>query len=288
MTEQQPLVSVVIPCFNHAQFIQETIQSVIDQDYQNIELIIIDDGSKDKSVEVIQEMVPACEKRFTRFEFRYRPNKGLSATLNEALKWCEGVYFAPLASDDLIKTYKTSIQVTYLENNPDSIGVFGGICIFKNNGTTREVVRRNAKYRFTDILIQKHNLPAPTQLLRMEAIKKIGGYKEGLIIEDWSTWLFLTENGGTLDYIATIFAYYRRHSDNLSGKFEVMHKGRMQIINLYKDNINYNKALAMVLLTNAYEIKKNDFGKSFKLILNSIRAYPFCIFSKLFILIVIR
>lgn len=76
----QPLVSVVIPCYNHESFVQDSIQSVIDQPYQNIELIIIDDGSKDGSVEKIQEMIPACQERFVRFEFQYRPNKGLSAT----------------------------------------------------------------------------------------------------------------------------------------------------------------------------------------------------------------
>ena len=95
----QPLVSVVIPCYNHESFVQDSIQSVIDQTYQNIELIIIDDGSKDGSVEKIKEMIPACQERFIRFEFRHRPNKGLSATLNEALEWCEGEFFSPLASD---------------------------------------------------------------------------------------------------------------------------------------------------------------------------------------------
>ena len=90
----QPLVSVVIPCYNHEQFVQDSIQSVIDQTYRNIELIIIDDGSKDGSVEKIQEMVDICEQRFTRFEFRSRPNKGLSSTLNEALEWCKGKYFS--------------------------------------------------------------------------------------------------------------------------------------------------------------------------------------------------
>ncbi len=53
---QKPLVSIVIPCYNHAKFVQETIQSVIDQDYGNIELIVIDDGSKDTSVDVIKKM----------------------------------------------------------------------------------------------------------------------------------------------------------------------------------------------------------------------------------------
>lgn len=55
--DSHPLVSIVIPCYNHENFVQECIQSVIDQTYQNIELIIIDDGSKDGSVEKIQEMI---------------------------------------------------------------------------------------------------------------------------------------------------------------------------------------------------------------------------------------
>ena len=124
MTEQQPLVSIVIPCYNHSQFVQETIQSIIDQDYENIELIIIDDGSKDNSVEVIQEMIPACEERFVRFEFRYRPNKGLCATLNEALEWCEGEYFSPLASDDIALPHKTSFLLKKHQQY-DAAVVFG-------------------------------------------------------------------------------------------------------------------------------------------------------------------
>ena len=110
----QPLVSVVIPCYNHENFVQDSIQSVINQTYQNIELIIIDDGSKDGSVEKIQEMIPACQERFVRFEFRYRPNKGLSATLNEALEWCEGDFVSFLSSDDYYHKDKIFFQANYL------------------------------------------------------------------------------------------------------------------------------------------------------------------------------
>ena len=117
---KQPLVSVVIPCYNHENFVQDCIKSVIDQTYENIELIIIDDGSKDGSVQKIQEMSAACQKRFTRFEFRYRPNKGLSETLNEALEWCEGLYLSPIASDDQMLKQKIQLQVNFLEKNKQS------------------------------------------------------------------------------------------------------------------------------------------------------------------------
>ena len=65
----QPLVSIVIPCYNHENFVQDCIQSVIDQTYQNIELIIIDDGSKDNSILKILDMVDLCKSRFVNFEF---------------------------------------------------------------------------------------------------------------------------------------------------------------------------------------------------------------------------
>lgn len=287
MNEQQPLVSIAIPCYNHAKFVQEAIQSVIEQDYKNIELIIIDDGSKDNSVEVIQQMIPACEKRFVRFEFRYRPNKGLCATLNEALEWCEGEFFAPLASDDLIRPYKTAKQVNYLKNNLNSIGVFGDVELF---GTAKNPIRfrPSAKYTFKDIFLHLHHLPAPTQFLRLNKVREIGGFRDDLIIEDWSMWLFLTENGGTLDVVNEVYTEYRRHDDNLSAKHDLMQKGREKILNLYKSNKLYRSAYSRALLVHAHGIQTNSKKDSLEALYKAIKNYPLCIFSKSFIWLLIK
>ncbi|MGQ0439007.1 glycosyltransferase family 2 protein, partial [Bacillus sp. B-TM1] len=86
----QPLVSVIIPCYNHRQYILNSIKSVINQTYKSIELIVIDDGSKDGSFEEIKKIESECQERFIRFECYTRENKGLSATLNEAIQWCQG------------------------------------------------------------------------------------------------------------------------------------------------------------------------------------------------------
>jgi alpha-1,3-rhamnosyltransferase len=96
------LVSVIIPSYNHALYIEECITSVINQDYKLIELIIIDDGSTDISVDKINLLVDVCKNRFLRFKFIARENRGLAQTLNEGLQWCEGEYIQCLASDDLI------------------------------------------------------------------------------------------------------------------------------------------------------------------------------------------
>lgn len=283
MTEQQPLVSIVIPCYNHAQFVQESIQSVIDQDYENIELIIIDDGSKDNSVEVIQEMIPACEERFVRFEFRYRPNKGLSATLNEALKWCEGVYFSALASDDIIRPYKISWQVPILNLHPEYSGVFGGIEVIYKDGTKSEAIKSSEVYDFEKIFKHKHILPAPTQLLRLDNVIKAGGFRADFIIEDWIMWLDLTKTGDKLLRDERIVASYRRHDSNLSGQLDKMFQGRIQILEVFKDNEHYKKAKARVYFIQGIETQVFSKMKSLPLIFKAILLNPLIIFSKSFL-----
>ena len=273
-------MSIVIPCYNHEKYVQEAIKSVINQDYDNIELIIIDDGSSDDSTVKIKEIIPACQQRFKRFEFRHRPNKGLCATLNEALEWCEGEFFASIASDDVLRKYKTSRQVKYLQENASSIGVFGSVEIIHDaNGTKQTKVKRVKKYNFKDIFLHQHNLSAPTQLLQLKAVKSVGGYREDLIIEDWSMWLFLTEHGGTLDCVDTVFASYRRHDGNLSSQFEKMQNGRKQVVALFSGNDFYKKALARTYMVAAHDCQKIDFKKSFQFIKSAINLDLSIIFS---------
>lgn len=225
---------------------QDSIQSVIDQSYANIELIIIDDGSKDSSVEKIQQMIPACENRFLRFEFRTRPNKGLSVTLNEALAWCEGEYYSAIASDDLMVDRKTEIQVNYLEENENCAAVFGGYdLIDEENKILLSNIGTEKTYCFDEIFMHDHELPAPTQMIVMNAIKAVRGYPEGVVIEDWYMWLKLSENS-QLHYIPEKLSLYRSHSDNISKKINIMHGGRVQIINNYPDHPLYSKAMLNV------------------------------------------
>lgn len=242
---KQPLVSVVIPCYNHESFVQDSIQSVIDQTYENIELIIIDDGSKDSSVEKIQEMIPACKERFFRFEFRYRPNKGLSATLNEALEWCEGEYFSPTASDDMMFSKKITTQVKFFLENLDNkiVGLFSGYQIInKENIILDKIVKKEKKYNFNDLIMHNFDLPAPTAMLKLNEVKMIGGYNENLKIEDWYMWLKLTEFGSELLYINQPLVKYRSHDDNISKKLVLMNQERLKVLDCFSENIKYPMA----------------------------------------------
>lgn len=288
MKNKYPLVSIVIPCYNHEQFVQDAIQSVIDQDYKNIELIIIDDGSQDDSIVKIQEMIGACKERFGRFEFRSRANVGLSATLNEALEWCEGKYFSPIASDDILMPHKTELQVEYLYKNELSVGVFACVnLIDEKNKIITDWLVKDRKYKFANILMHEHELLAPTAMLRLETVKNVGGYNSNYYIEDWYMWLKISKYG-TLDSVNKIVSMYRKHPNNASNNLEKMHASRLAILNDFKNDPSYDKALKNILWMYKYEtfsVKENksltsflkmskDFpNKTIKLILKKIVYY---------------
>ena len=241
------LVSVCIPVFNHEKYIQRCIQSVIDQEYENIELIVIDDGSSDQSAEKINQVAALCETRFKKFNFVARQNKGLCNTINEALARCSGEYFAILASDDQWLPGKLSIQVSYLSDNRNVAGVFGGINIINDNDEIlrTKVLSRLSQYGFEQVFLSDAFLPAPSALIRTQQVKNTGGFNEGYRIEDWYMWLKLTEQGNrSLDCLPDVVANYRRHATNLSKNQEFMLGEQYKIIDLYKNHRLYKKAEA--------------------------------------------
>lgn len=237
-----PLVTFVIPSYNHASFVSESIKSIIEQDYQNIELIIIDDGSKDNSVRVIEKLIPDCHERFVRFEFRSRENKGLCATLNEALEWSKGEYFSPLASDDIAYVDKTSFLVSKIINTDFSV-VFGNI---RRVGEKKEVYNYPSyqnEYEFKDLFLHKQIPPAPAALLKKSDMLDVGGYSEEVILEDWYMWLKLTQKGRRIVSFDTVVCIHRRHDNNTIKDKDLMHTARENVIKQFPNEPLYKEAL---------------------------------------------
>lgn len=252
MRSESPLVSIVIPCYNHEQFVQDSIQSVINQTYNNIELIIIDDGSKDDSVVKIQEMIQSCEERFTRFEFRSRPNKGLSGTLNEALAWCSGKYCSVIASDDQMLSEKTSFQVKYLEKNKEFSAVFGGVELIDENGLMIGIVRPSKRdLSFRNIILSNYTIMAPSQMIRMKAIKSLGTnpYPSHIKIEDWYMWLKLSETG-VLKNVKETLVRYRVHDKNTMKNIKLINESRLEVLECFSSSVFYERALRLLYLIN--------------------------------------
>ena len=270
-----PLVTIAIPCYNHAVFVQDSIRSVINQTYKNIELIIIDDGSTDQSVNKIKEMLIECEQRFTRFEFRDRPNKGLCNTLNEALEWAQGDYFCVIASDDQMLPEKTSLQISSFKS--DTVGVFGGVNIINNtNQILSSRVREYSETGFEDILLNKHDLPASSQMFKTDILRQVGGYNPNVKVEDWDLLLRMSKLNKKMVYIPQLLINYRKHDSNISSDNTFMYTEMIKILDQYVDEPKYAQALYIVkkrLLVNP--MKKISKLKAFFLKIKILLEYKF-------------
>lgn len=120
MKKNNPKVSFLIPLYNAEQYIADTLESVLDQTYQNFEVIIVDDGSVDRSLAIVQKFKDYRIKVFCNDR-----NRGIAYTRNVGLSHCEGVYIALLDDDDLALNTRLEKQVAFLENHPD-IDAVGG------------------------------------------------------------------------------------------------------------------------------------------------------------------
>lgn len=242
------LVSICIPVYNHEKYVEQCVRSVIAQDYQRVELIIIDDGSTDASADVVGHLSDLCAKRFERFAFVSRPNRGLSATLNEGLKWSRGEYFCVIASDDAMLPRKTSILLSHLQSVSSCAGAFGGIQIMDDDG---EIVGRlNPKARscdFKDVFLAKVKLLAPANLLRTKIVRQIGGFNESVKVEDWDMWLRMTSRGESLQIIGEEVSLYRRHHTNTSKNYELMQAEMAKIAADYQQHPLFKANQAMLL-----------------------------------------
>ena len=260
----EPLVSVVIPCYNHSLYVRECILSVVDQDYKNIELIIIDDGSSDTSIREIEAMCELCESRFIRFMFVHRENRGLCNTLNEALEWCEGRYYSALASDDIWLSFKISRQVKYLELHPEAVAVFGGVTLIDELGRVLRKVEKKGSFGFKQIFLSRYFLPAPTALVRRQELRKIG-YDPGIKIEDWNIWLKLSKiTGKQLVSLGDSVTLYRKHANSMSDNDEMMYREGKKILSQFNDDADYDQALAEYELAMSRILAFSDKRKSIR------------------------
>lgn len=271
-TKDFPLVSVLIPAYNHENYIQETIESIINQTYPNIELIILDDGSKDKTWEKITELKPKCENRFVKIHFETKQNEGTCMTLNKLLKLSSGEFVYIIASDDLAKPQAIEKEVKFLQDNPDYTLAVGdneyvdsmGKQIFRTQKAFTSNIK-NAKYKTVkeflssklkiDFLsddfgsyktLYKENYIPNGYLIRKNIFETIGNFTKNAPLEDF--WLMLQiSKYKKMKYIDEILFSYRIHDTNTIGNSTRMRE-------LTTQTRNYEQKLLEKYLTN----HKND------------------------------
>ena len=214
-----PRVSIVIPAYNHERYVGEAIQSVLDQTFQDFELIIINDGSTDNTE---GEILRFKDKRIRYYS---QENRGLSATLNRGIELARGDYFSFLPSDDLYNRGKVEIQVNEFQASGDDLGIlFSRQTIIDAQGKELSedpiVNWFNVPYRNKEeifpVLFEKNFLAAPTMMCKKECFDKVGGFNESIYYcQDYDMWLRILKfyDIHVLDHT---LIKYRWHGGNLT------------------------------------------------------------------------
>lgn len=217
LPETKGIVSVIIPLFNRISYIAETIQSVIDQDYPKIELIVVDDGSNDGSYELAQGL--AHEHSFTLITHPKRANKGQSAALNLGLSNAKGEFIAILDSDDLFEPGKISAQVAAFQKYPNAGLVYGLGTAIDATGERLYPILSN-KHQETNevgaILLDCYFLLPQNSLVRKSVYAQTGYFDESLRAAQDHDMLVRMAEVTKFHFEPQLYFKYRRHGDSIS------------------------------------------------------------------------
>jgi glycosyltransferase involved in cell wall biosynthesis len=210
-----PQVSVIMPCFNHALFVGESIEAVLAQSAREFELIVVDDCSRDSSREVIE--------RYVRSDGRVRAiyhetNLGASRSRNDGIRVAQGAYIAFCDADDVWMPQKLARQIELLEKNPTHDVAYCDALIINETGeetgerfSDEFPVPGNGTGRLFDKLCTRNFVNMQTVVLRRTCIVDVGNFDEHIKwVEDWWFWLRVSYQHSFI-YANEALAKYRVH-----------------------------------------------------------------------------
>ena len=247
---EEPLVTVIVPAYNHELYIEECLRSVICQTYSNLEIIVINDGSKDKTDDVIKNFLKTQK---THIEYINKNNEGLCKTLNMGIGLAKGEYITFIASDDVWLPNRIEQQILIMQNNKN-VGLVCTDAYFMRgtNPTTLRYSDYKPKVKklflnsiqntnmYEEMLVDNIIL-ALTVLVKKECFNKVGLFDESLKYEDYDMWLRICKVY-PIAYIDIPLAYYRTHENNASNNTKMMLIGALQAISKqYKSTKLINK-----------------------------------------------
>lgn len=247
-----PLVSVLVPCFNYADYVADTLRSVLAQDYPNFELIVIDDGSSDHSAQVIEQVLAQEQHKslVRHVEFVRQENAGVSAALNTGLERARGQYVATFDADDIMAAGRLALQLSYLQAHPE-VGCLGGGAIridelgqLLPKKDKKRAVRR---YDFSQVLAAALVVGGNIAVYRRDAMDLAGRYDPNIKIQDFQMTLKVAQAGFFVDVLPDVVTLYRKHDGSLSKNYKAEYRYAMEVISPYAEHPQYEAAKARLV-----------------------------------------
>lgn len=283
---KNPLVSVIIPCYNHANYLPFCLNSILNQDFRDFEIIIINDASTDNSLEVA--------RKFSKKDKRIRvlnnkKNIGCIKSDNIGCRAAKGKYVNMFSADDGMLSGNLRKKVEILENHPEVSFVFSEVrCIDENNHKLFDTPYRNSesyinKNDFRDIIETGLTSPA-TILVKKDALEKVGFHNEKIPhAAEWFMQIQLCRYFKSA-FINEPLVFFRLHEGNFNPQgFEPSEKEALSVI----ETSGFNKNEKRLLRGNIYYCmfvvyrQKKEFINSIKYLIKSLRHNPNCFFLHL-------
>jgi len=229
MSKEQ-LVSFLIPYYNHKQYVGQTLDSILNDTYPNKEVIIINDGSTDTDIGVINDWIEKNSKTLP-IKFISRENKGITKTFNELARTGKGKYIVFCASDDYLINNTIKDRVSILEKNQEKMVLIADTTVVDSNSKAiyKSSIdewlphkRSNKENYFSDEglayeIINRWKINGPCSMMNKRLFIESGGYDETLFLEDWDFYLRAAAHKSIIYYDQKVAAY-RVHGKNFSSK----------------------------------------------------------------------
>lgn len=280
----RPKVSVVIPCYRHAKYLPEAVESVINQSYQDFEILIVNDGSPDETTEVAERLISKYPNH--RIRLLVQTNQGLATARNNAIREALGQYILPLDADDKIKPTFLEKTVQLLDENEDLGFAYTIHTEFGDRGNTAST----AEYDVREL--SQHNIPPYASLYRKKVWEDVGGYHSNLKwgYEDWDFWIGAGAKGWYGRLIAEPLFLYRihgytmreeafEHDLELKAKIaknypELYTEETLEWAELYQQYLTDPKRFDLNFKLASFFIKKNDWKPALSHLMKCLELNP--------------
>jgi glycosyltransferase involved in cell wall biosynthesis len=251
--QNPPVVSIICLCYNHERFVVEALNSVLNQTYKNIELIIADDCSNDNSKKVIQSWL----ENHPNINFiSNKTNLGNTKTFNELFKLTKGNYIIDLAADDILLPDCVELQInTFLNSKLKNLGIVYGnaeVISEKNThlryyyevNTERKTLKKPASGDiYLAMLSQSSMICSVSSMIKRELLEQLNGYDENLAYEDLDLWIRASRSFN-FEFIDTILIQKRDLENSMGNHFFKKFNNRTKKIN-YTSYLVIRKAIAL-------------------------------------------
>jgi glycosyltransferase involved in cell wall biosynthesis len=269
------VVSVIIPTYNRAQLLHSAIVSVLNQTYQDFEILVIDDNSKDNT----QAVVKNFDDKRIRY-IRHEKNKGEAGTRNTGIKHAKGTYIAFLDDDDEWLPEKLLLQVDLMRNSKPDVGcIYTGLFVVdKTKGKIlNQIIPKKRGYIYYDMFIKNYIGTPSTVLIKKECFERVNIFDEHIAFgTDYDMWIRISKEFH-VDYIKKPLVLYYRHEDSLSANLVVRNKGRETLLKKYHQLFALNRKghSRFYLFQGIFYCCAGDTSEGRKAFLKSITFYPF-------------